>query len=101
MTLVRKIRFFQTIGDDQPRPGTSRFHSTFSVSLQVSGRLGLSATPSERGPRNCGQLFSAAMAERDTNGQRQTVAVRTVRKKSREREFMSKSPSGRQQVARL
>jgi len=41
-----------TIGDDQALPETGAFQTTFSVSLQVSGRPGLSATPRESEPRN-------------------------------------------------
>src|SRR2546427_2739215 len=50
------------MGDDQPRPGISTFHATFSVADQCSGRLVLSATPRALGPRNCGQLASGAEA---------------------------------------
>jgi len=32
--------FAQAIGEDQPRPGTSIFHATFSLVLQRSGRSG-------------------------------------------------------------
>ena len=54
--VVRKTFPFHTIGDDQPMPGTSATHSTFSVVDQVFGRRGLSLTGSAPGPRNCGQL---------------------------------------------
>src|ERR1051325_458300 len=52
----------ETIGDDQPRPGTSIFHATFSFVLQCSGRFGLLATPRASGPRNCGQSPLGAAA---------------------------------------
>src|SRR6266487_794598 len=48
------------MGDDQPRPAISTFHATFSLVLQRSGRLGFSATPSDAGPRNCGQFADAS-----------------------------------------
>ena len=53
--VVRNTRSPQTIGDDQPRPGTSVFQATFSVADQRSGRFGPLATPRAPGPRNCGQ----------------------------------------------
>ena len=54
--VVRNTFPFHTIGDDQPMPGISATHSTFSVADQVFGSLGLSLTGSAPGPRNCGQL---------------------------------------------
>src|SRR5215471_8592383 len=62
MTDVRKMLSPQTAGELQPAPGMSVFHVTFSVVLQVSGRFGSSATPSDPGPRNPGQLSAAAAA---------------------------------------
>jgi len=41
--------------DDQPRPGTSVFHATFSLADQRSGRFAPLAIPRPSGPRNCGQ----------------------------------------------
>ena len=35
------MRSPQTTGDDQPVPGISVFHATFSVALQVSGSFGI------------------------------------------------------------
>ena len=53
----------QTIGLDQPRPGTGVFQATFSLALQVSGSRGSSATTDvPSGPRNCGQLSDSAAA---------------------------------------
>src|SRR5687768_5824598 len=53
---VMKTFVPHTTGDDQPTPGTSATHSTFSVLDQVTGRLGLSETGFESGPRKRGQL---------------------------------------------
>jgi hypothetical protein len=53
----------QTMGDDQPRPGTSAVHATLSVADQRVGRLEESATPAPFVPRNCGQLPSSAGSE--------------------------------------
>jgi hypothetical protein len=39
-----KILVPHTTGDDQPTPGTSATHSTFSVFDHVTGRLGWSET---------------------------------------------------------
>ena len=52
---VRKTLVPHTTGDDQPTPGTSATHSTFSVLDHLTGRLGLSETGFESGPRNRGQ----------------------------------------------
>src|SRR5687767_15267281 len=49
-----------TIGDDQPRPGISCDHSTFSVFDQRSARRGCVPTGFEWGPRNCGHAVSCA-----------------------------------------
>ena len=51
---VMNTRFPQTTGDDQPVPGTSTAHSTFSVFDQVNGNFGFSATGFEFGPRKRG-----------------------------------------------
>jgi hypothetical protein len=47
-----------TIGDDHPRPGISRDHSTFSVFDQRSARRACAPTGFESGPRNCGHAPS-------------------------------------------
>ena len=52
---VMKTLVPHTTGDDQPTPGTSATHSTFSVLDHLTGRLGLSETGFESGPRNRGQ----------------------------------------------
>src|SRR5688572_8921534 len=52
---VMKTRFPHTTGEDQPVPGTSVTHSTFSVFDQLTGRFGFSATGFEPGPRKRGQ----------------------------------------------
>src|SRR5688572_20681766 len=44
-----------TIGDDHPRPGISRDHSTFSVFDQRSASFACLPTGFDSGPRNCGQ----------------------------------------------
>src|SRR6266446_2316412 len=58
IAVVRNTFSPQTIGDDQPRPGISVFHETFSVLDQRSGRFVLVLTPRAPGPRNCGQFVS-------------------------------------------
>src|SRR5688572_16221071 len=52
---VMKTRVPHVTGEDQPTPGTSATHSTFSVFDQVTGRSGLVETGFECGPRNRGQ----------------------------------------------
>src|SRR5215813_9724847 len=49
----------QTIGDDQPRPGTFTFHATFFVVDQLVGMFLMPDTPRPSGPRNWGQVVSA------------------------------------------
>src|SRR5262245_58116536 len=49
-----------TIGDDQPRPGISSDHSTFSVLDQRSASFALVPTGFDCGPRNCGHAMSCA-----------------------------------------
>src|SRR5688572_29980969 len=56
MALVRKTQSPQTMGDDQPRPGISRFHATFSVADQRSGSVVPRPMPRDFVPRNCGQF---------------------------------------------
>ena len=65
--MVRNTFSPQTIGDDQPRPGISVFHETFSVLDQRSGRFVLVDTPRAPGPRNCGQLVSGNGAPDELN----------------------------------
>ena len=52
---VMNTRVPHTTGDDQPTPGTSATHSTFSVLDHLTGRLALSETGFESGPRKRGQ----------------------------------------------
>ena len=84
VTVVRKTRLPQTTGLDQPRPGMSVTHSTFSVVLHVSGRFGLSATAAFMvGPRKCGQLSSpsagwASAAVADSEASARTSAIRFI-----------------------
>ena len=82
VTVVRKTRCPQTTGLDQPSPGTSTTHSTFSVRLHVSGRSGLSGTDAFRvGPRKCGQLSfaSAGRADARVEARAGTNRVSTIR----------------------
>src|SRR5262245_35852522 len=52
---VMKTRLPHTTGEDQPTPGTSATHSTFSVFDQLTGRFGFSEIGFELGPRKRGQ----------------------------------------------
>ena len=58
VTVVRYTRPPVTMGEDQPRPGTSRAHSTFSVFDQRSASRASAPTGFESGPRNWGQTAS-------------------------------------------
>ena len=69
--VVRKMRSFQTIGDECPRPGTVARQSTFSVLDQRSGYPESVASPCPLGPRHRGQ-YDAASLETPTM---ETVAV--------------------------
>jgi hypothetical protein len=60
--VVRKTLLPLTIGEDQPRPGMSAVHSTFSDFDHLSGRLELATEGLEEGPRKEGQSESAAKA---------------------------------------
>src|SRR5215467_8863775 len=60
ITDVTNIWSPQTAGELHPAPGIWVVQATFSVVLHLSGRLGSSATPSEPGPLNPGQLSLAA-----------------------------------------
>src|SRR4051794_14207733 len=59
MQVVRNTRSPQTMGEDQPRPGTSAFQRTFLLVSQVTGKVLLSATPRCELPRKAGQCSSA------------------------------------------
>ena len=61
-TVVRKTFLPLTIGEDQPRPGISVVHSTFSDFDHFSGRLELATAGLDEGPRKEGQSESAAKA---------------------------------------
>src|SRR5215216_2328573 len=52
---VTNTRSPWTMGDDQPRPGSSVTQATLSLADQVTGRAAVSATAVPPGPRNCGQ----------------------------------------------
>src|ERR1700732_503439 len=62
MTVMRETLLPLTIGEDQPRPGMSVVHSTFSDFDHFSGRLELAAAGVEEGPRKEGHSGSAAKA---------------------------------------
>src|SRR5687767_9320375 len=55
------------MGDDQPRPGISCDHSTFSVLDQRSASLACVPTGFDSGPRNCGHALSCPSTGSDTN----------------------------------
>src|SRR5437870_6913792 len=74
-TEVTKMLSPHTVGELQPVPGISVFQATFWLVLQVSGRLGSSATPSEPGPRNCAQLFCAVAVVSSTQLRRIATIV--------------------------
>src|SRR5437899_1528403 len=58
MAVVTNTWLSQTIGDDQPRPGTSVFHATFIVVDHVVGSVSIVETALPAGPRNCGHTVS-------------------------------------------
>src|SRR5262245_12179707 len=72
--VVTKTWSPQATGELQLRPGISIFQATFCVSLQVSGRAGLSAATPEREPRNCGHCSPCAIA--DTAARASTAMAR-------------------------
>src|SRR5688572_32142795 len=78
MAEVRYTTLFQITGDDQPRPGTSMTHLTFSVIDQVSGRAGASATPLADGPRKPGQLDVGAAKTEVPATNRPIAATRRI-----------------------
>ena len=70
--VVTKTRSRQTMGDDQPRPGTSTAQATFSVVDQVLAAASIrSATPDPPGPRNCGHSSGPAARIAGTSGNEQ------------------------------
>ncbi|MXY23265.1 MAG: ABC transporter permease [Acidobacteria bacterium] len=77
----RKTLSSHTIGEADPRPGTSTFQATCSVSLQVSGGSACRETPLASGPRHCPQYRSAsatcapAGSVQPSTSHRATVAV--------------------------
>src|SRR5688572_18446558 len=76
---VRNILLSHTTGDDQPRPGTSTDHATFSVADHRSGNAAPSAIPSDSGPRNCGHRSPGFVVtpevERKTSAQDAAAAI--------------------------
>src|ERR1051326_6573046 len=79
MADVRNRVLPATIGDDQPRPGTSMTHLTFFVFDHVSGSFASSASPLMSGPRNPGQAAGGA-EERDTEAARAAAIARAGRR---------------------
>src|SRR5215216_6576051 len=65
-----------TIGDDQPRPGISCDHSTFSVLDQRSASRVCVPTGFDSGPRNCGQTVSCPRTVSDMNNSAATKPAR-------------------------
>ena len=61
IAVSRKMRSFQTTGDDEPRPGISTFHLMFFVSLHSIGGFAVRDTPVMSGPRHCAQFFGSAV----------------------------------------
>ena len=58
--VVRKTALPTTTGDDQPEPGTSTLHSTFSVVDHRTGNRSSSETGMPAGPRKPGHRARAA-----------------------------------------
>src|SRR6185369_18090098 len=67
VTVVRYTLAPVTIGDDQPRPGISCDHSTFSVLDQRSANRACVPTGFDCGPRKCGQTTSCAWTVCEAN----------------------------------
>src|SRR5262245_8902213 len=74
-TLVTKTWSPQTTGDPHERPGTSTFHTTLRVRLQLTGSDGWSAARPPCVPRNCGQ-FSASSG---TTGRQESAIAQAMR----------------------
>ena len=66
MTVVRKMFLPATIGEDQPRPGMSVVHSTFSDFDHLSGRLELMPEGLEEGlkPQDLADLLEFVFSVR-------------------------------------
>src|SRR4029077_13643974 len=77
----------QTIGDDQPRPGTSARQPTLIVVDHLTGSVSIADTARPDGPRNCGQVRSGgagaagtdAVTTSSSESRRRTAAVYTRR----------------------
>ena len=67
--VVTYTRSRQTMGDDQPRPGTSATQATLFLSDHCCGNLDSSATPAPPGPRNCGHSLGPAIKEPESINQ--------------------------------
>src|SRR6185436_6848967 len=57
----------QTIGDDQPRPGTSARHATLIVVDHFVGSVSIDETARPAGPRNCGHTRSGGAGAAGTS----------------------------------
>ena|SRR6187399_2562899 len=71
-----------TIGEDQPRPGTSMAHFTCSVFDQVSGNFASGASPLMPGPRKPGHE-AGAIEDNDPTDATRTKALRAARRTSK------------------
>src|SRR6185436_4907571 len=80
IAVVTKTWLPQTIGDDQPRPGTSAFQATLIVVDHFVGSVSTADTARPWWPRNCGQVVSTGADGPGTSvvtASRSTSAVRT------------------------
>src|SRR6187397_430532 len=57
----------QTIGEDQPRPGTSAFQPTLMVVDHFVGSVSIAEIARPDGPRNCGQVRSGGAGASGTS----------------------------------
>src|SRR5687768_9157169 len=86
------MRFFQTMGEPVPLPGSFVFQRTFSVWLHFVGGVAVGETPVPSGPRHCAQSpgeVGAALTARSTAARR--GAAESARKARRDVERCSKS----------
>src|SRR5215475_10896850 len=68
-----------TIGDDQPRPGISCDHSTFSVFDQRSASRTCVPTGFDSGPRNCGHAISCALTDVENSATSKSKLLAAIR----------------------
>src|SRR5436190_7199075 len=84
VALVRKTRSFQTVGEDQPSPGTAVRQATLEVALQSTGTPVSRAIAWPLGPRKRGQ-FSAielllSTERQETHNARRARIAKMVRR---------------------